>query len=93
MHMSVSEPTNVSHARRRLAAIIDQARSEHEPVYLARRGRKVAAVIDADDIEEILALAEDMSDILAAEAAREQMASTGREPIPWEEVKAELGLL
>ena len=90
--MSVSEPINVSDARRQLAAIIDQARKEHEPVFLTRRGRKVAAVIDAGDLEEILALAEDMSDILAAEAARDEMASTAQEPIPWEEVKAELGL-
>jgi prevent-host-death family protein len=33
-----------------LAAIIDRARAEHVPVYLARRGRRVAAVIDADDL-------------------------------------------
>ena len=92
LYMSVSEPINVSDARRQLAAIIDQARQEHEPVFLTRRGRKVAAVIDAGDLEEILALAEDMSDILAAEAARDEMASTAQEPIPWEEVKAELGL-
>jgi PHD/YefM family antitoxin component YafN of YafNO toxin-antitoxin module len=78
--MSLTEPVNVSEARRQLAAIIDQVRQAHEPVY------------DAKDLEEILALAEDMSDILAAEAAREEMASTGREPIPWEEVKVELGL-
>jgi prevent-host-death family protein len=90
--MSLTEPVNVSEARRQLAAIIDQVRQAHEPVYLSRRGQKVAAVIDAKDLEEILALAEDMSDILAAEAAREEMASTGREPIPWEEVKVELGL-
>ena len=90
--MSVTEPINVSDARRQLAAIIDQARKNHEPVFLSRRGRKVAAVIDAGDLEEILALAEDMSDILAAEAAREEMVSTGQEPIPWEEVRAELGL-
>jgi prevent-host-death family protein len=90
--MSQTEPINVSDARRQLAAIIDRARSEHEPVYLTRRGHTVAAVIDAEDLEEILALAEDMSDILAAEAAREEMRSTSQEPIPWEEVKAELGL-
>ncbi len=33
-------------ARSQLAAIIDRARAEHQPVYLARRGRPVAAVID-----------------------------------------------
>ena len=90
--MNLAEPINVSDARRQLAAIIDQVRQAHEPVFLTRRGQRVAAVIDSEDLEEILALAEDMSDILAAEAAREEMAATGREPIPWKEVKAELGL-
>lgn len=89
--MSV-EDLAVSEARKQLAAIIDRARAEHAPVYLARRGRRVAAVIDADDLDELLALAEDMSDIRAAEAARAEMAATGEAPIPWEQVKADLGL-
>lgn len=87
-----SESLAVSEARRQLAAIIDRARDEHAPVYLARRGRRVAAVIDADDLDHLVALAEDMSDILAAEAARAEMQATGETPIPWEQVKADLGL-
>ena len=59
-----------SDARRRLAANADQAPSEHEPVCLARRGRKAAAAIGADGLEELLALAEDMWDICAADARR-----------------------
>jgi len=90
--MSLTEPINVSDARRQLAAIIDQAQSAHEPIYLTRRGRRVAAVIDAEDLDEILALAEDMADIRAAEAARAEMLETGQEPIPWDQVKADLGL-
>jgi len=87
-----TEALAVSAARQQLAAIIDRARAEHAPVYLARRGRRVAAVIDADDLDQILELAEDMSDILAADAARAEMAATGEAPIPWEQVKADLGL-
>lgn len=82
----------VSEARQQLAAIIDRARAEHAPVYLARHGRRVAAVIDSDDLERILELAEDMADIRAAEAARAEMRATGEAPIPWEQVKADLGL-
>jgi len=82
----------VSAARAQLAAIIDQARSDHTPVYLARRGRRVAAVIDADDLDAVLALAEDMADIRAAADARAEMAATGPAPIPWDQVKADLGL-
>ena len=92
LYMSVTEPLNVNEARKQLAAIIDQVRAEHEPVYLTRRGRRVAAVIDADDLAAIIDLAEDMADIRAAEAARAEMEATGGQPIPWEDVKAELGL-
>ncbi len=87
-----AESLAVSRARQQLAAIIDRARDEHVPVYLSRRGRRVAAVIDADDLDQLVALAEDMSDILAAEAARAEMRATGEAPIPWEQVKADLGL-
>jgi prevent-host-death family protein len=90
--MSDEPMVTVSEARGRLAAIIDRARAEHEPIYLARRGRRVAALIDADDLDELLELAEDMADIRAAEAARAEMRATGETPIPWEQVKADLGL-
>jgi prevent-host-death family protein len=86
------EQVSVSDARAQLAAILDRARAEHRPVYLARRGRRIAAVIDADDLDRILELAEDMADIRAAEEARAEMRATGEEPVPWEQVKAELGL-
>ncbi|MDX6720086.1 MAG: antitoxin YefM [Solirubrobacteraceae bacterium] len=75
-----------------MASIIDRVRAEHAPIYIARRGPRVVAVIDADDLDEILELAEDMADIRAAEASRAQMRATGEAPIPWEQVKADLGL-
>lgn len=90
--MTGIEALNISEARDQLAAIVDRACVEHQPVYLARRGRRVAAVIDADDLGRILELAEDMADIRAAEAARAEMRATGETPIPWDEVKADLGL-
>src|SRR5664280_1417389 len=54
--------------------------------------QQLASIIDADDLDEILQLAEDMTDIRAAEAARAEMRTTGETPIPWEQVKADLGL-
>lgn len=87
-----AESLTVSAARQQLAAIIDRARADHSPVYLTRRGDRVAAVIDADDLDRIIQLAEDMSDVLAAAAARAEMRETGETPIPWEQVKADLGL-
>ena len=84
---------NVSQARNQLASIIDRARADHRPVYLTRRSRRVAAVIDADDLDRLIELAEDMADIRAGAQARADMRATGETPIPWDEVKADLGLV
>lgn len=83
---------SISEAREQLASVVDRVRADHRPIYLYRRGHRVAAVIDADELERVLDLAEDMADIRAAEAARAEMAETGETPIPWDEVKADLGL-
>jgi prevent-host-death family protein len=90
--MSTTDSLTITESRKQLASIIDQVRTEHEPIFITRRGRRVAAVIDADDLDTIVELAEDMSDIRAAEAARAEMKETGEQPIPWEDVKADLGL-
>jgi len=78
----------VSEARERLADVIDEARRQHEPVYVYRRGKRVAAVIDAEDLDHLIELAEDAIDIAEARAALEEEG----ESIPWDEVKAALGL-
>lgn len=80
----------VSDARARLADVVDEARVRHRPVYLTRRGQRVAAVIDADDLDDLIAAAEDLADIEAARAARTEIGQEGT--IPWEQVKADLGL-
>jgi prevent-host-death family protein len=87
----MSEMT-VTEARARLADVVDQARVGHDPVFLTRRGRRVAAVIDADHLERLIEAAEDLADLEAAAAARAEMAETGQDAIPWEQVKADLGL-
>lgn len=80
----------VTDARARLADVVDEARVRHNPVYLTRRGQRVAAVIDADDLDRLIEAAEDLHDIEAARAARSEMES--EEAIPWEQVKRDLGL-
>lgn len=82
---------SVSDARARLADVVDSARVDHEPVYLTRRGKRVAAVVDSDDLERLIAAAEDLADITAAREARQELAQ-GEDSIPWDEVKADLGL-
>ena len=79
----------VSVACNRLDEIVDDVGARHEPVFLTRRGRRVAAVIDADDLERLTQAAEELADIEAADAARTEIAEHGT--IPWNEVKADLG--
>lgn len=82
----------VSEARARLAEVIDSARVNHEPIFLVRRGRRVAAVVDADDLAALVEAAEDLADLRATAVARAESAETGAQPVPWSEVKADLGL-
>ncbi len=86
----VTEMT-VSNARARLADVVDAARVGHDPVYLTRRGQRVAAVIDADELDRLIAAAEDLADLKAVRAARAEIAD-GEPVIPWEQVKVDLGL-
>lgn len=71
--------------------MVDAPRVRHEPVYLTRRGQRVAAVIDADDLDRLIAAAEDLADVDAVRASRDRMA--GREAaIPYEQVRTDLGM-
>ncbi|WP_138418730.1 type II toxin-antitoxin system Phd/YefM family antitoxin [Sinomonas gamaensis] len=40
----------VTDARSRLSALVDEVNRKHEPVHLTRRGRRVAAIVDAQQI-------------------------------------------
>lgn len=77
----------VSEARERFADAIEQARRSGEPVYVTRRGRRVAVIVDADAYERVVEAAEDAADrheLLAARAEDDY--------VPWDEVRADLGL-
>ncbi|MDP9165124.1 MAG: type II toxin-antitoxin system Phd/YefM family antitoxin [Actinomycetota bacterium] len=77
----------VSEARDHLAEVIDGARQTGEPVYVTRRGRRVAVIVDADSYERMIDTAEDTLDRQALAAAR-----ADDDYVPWDEVKAQLGL-
>lgn len=83
---------SVTQARERLADVVDDARVNHQPVYLTRRGKRIAAVVDATDLEALLRDSEDLADLRAAAAARAELDS-GETAVLWDQVKADLGLI
>lgn len=80
----------LTQARDSLGSVVDDAR--REPVYLTRNNRKVAVVVGVAEFERMRELAEDAEDAAAAAASRREMQESAALPVPWEEVKAELGL-
>lgn len=81
----------ITDARGRLAAIVDEA--QRAPVYLTRRHRQVAAVVDADTLRQLLEDAEELADIRAVDDAWAETERLAETPIPWEDVKRDLGLM
>lgn len=92
-HLVMSEVLALSEAKKRLGAVVDHARTSHEPVFLTKHGKRVAVVIDVDDFEHLRELAEDAEDAQAALRSRRELEETGALPVPWDEAKAELGLV
>jgi prevent-host-death family protein len=86
-----AEAVPMSDARDRLGDLVNQAVYTKEPVFLSRRGRRVAAVIDAETLDQLIELAEDAIDAAEANTARAEL-SDGAEPVPWDAVKRDLGL-
>ncbi len=79
-HMSVTK------ARGDFAEIVNRVAYGHERIVITRRGKDIAAVVPAEDMD-LLEKLEDQMDIEAAEKALKEGGS-----IPWEKVKADLGL-
>jgi prevent-host-death family protein len=77
----------VSEARDHFAEAIEQARRSGEPVYVTRHGRRVAVIVDADAYERVVEAAEDAEDHRELQAERAE-----DDYVPWDEVKADLGL-
>lgn len=82
-HVSVSE------ARSAFADLVNRAAYAGERVRVVRRGRAIAAIVPIADIE----LLERLEDEFDLEAARAALADPDNDTtIPWEQVKAGLGL-
>jgi prevent-host-death family protein len=73
--------------RENIADLIDAARLSKEPVYVTRRGKKVAVIVDPDVFDELLEIAEDVID-------RKELSEIDpkEKSLDWDVVKVELGL-
>jgi prevent-host-death family protein len=78
---------SVSKARSQLAELVNQAAYRGRRTRLARRGKVVAAIVSAEDLQRL----EDLEDRLDVEAARKALAESD-ERIPYGKVRKELGL-
>lgn len=77
---------SATEARERFSEAL--AASSREPVFITRHGKRVAALVTTEFYERAIEALEDAEDIAAARAALDE-----DEPsIPWEVVKADLGL-
>lgn len=77
----------VSEARSRLAEVIEESRRSGEPISVTRRGRRVAVIIDSDAFDRLVEIADDVDDRRELDAAR-----ADDDYVPWDDVKAMLGL-
>ena len=76
-------------ARDDFATVVNRAAFGKERVLLTRHGRELAAVVPVEDV----VLLESLEDYLDVAAARQALANPeNNERIPWEQVKAGLGL-
>jgi len=77
----------VKEAEATLTRTIRRVRDDRERFTLTEGGQAVAAIVTAED----LAFLEDLEERIDLEEARKALAEPG-DSIPWEKVKAELGL-
>jgi prevent-host-death family protein len=84
---------STTEARERFAELIERVHFKGERIIIKRRGKPAVALISIEDFEDFLHLEEEEDSFAAREAlkALSEMEERGEKPIPWEEVKAELG--
>lgn len=79
----------VGQVRDQFADALNQVAYRGDRIIIERRGKDIAAVVPIEDLE-LLELLEDRLDLEKARTALKEAESEGT--IPWEQVKAELGL-
>ncbi|MCS3442198.1 type II toxin-antitoxin system Phd/YefM family antitoxin [Microbacterium phyllosphaerae] len=79
---------SISDAASHLSSVAEQAQAR--AVYLTRRGRPVAAIISPQVLTRLVADAEELADIRAADRALSD--ATGTNLVSWDDAKKTLGL-
>ena len=87
MYNSYMTEITFSDARNRLAEMITETSRSGEPISVTRRGRRVAVILGADAFDQLVGRADEAEDRRELDAARAE-----DDYVPWEEVKAALGL-
>jgi prevent-host-death family protein len=77
----------IADARKKFANIINQVAFGNESFVLTRRGEPIAAIVSMKELK----LLQDLEDRIDIEDAWKAKNEPG-EPIPWEELKKDLGL-
>lgn len=87
MYDSYMNEVAVSEVRNRLAEVIEESRRSGEPISVTKRGRRVAVIVGSETFDRLVDAADEVEDRLELEAARAE-----DDYVPWDEVKAALGL-
>ncbi len=85
------EKLSTDEAREKFDSIVKKAAQDKERIVLTRRGKDFAALVPIEDVR----LLEDLENRLDLEEARAALAEAKADPtksVPWEKLKAELGL-
>jgi prevent-host-death family protein len=77
--------------RERFDDLLERAVKHKERLVLTRRGKPVAALVPIEDLKFLEAL-EDQLDADEFQRAKDEFERGGESTIPWEKIKAELGL-
>lgn len=80
-----------SKAKKALTGTLDRVVRNRERVIVRRRGKGIAAIVPIEDLA-VLEEMEDRRDARDFRAARKQWQREGRKAVPWDKLKAELGL-
>jgi prevent-host-death family protein len=78
-------------AREHFEDLLDRAVKRKERVLLTRRGKPVAALVPIGDVEFLEAI-ENLLEAEEYRRAKKEFEHSGEAAIPWERIKAELGI-